>query len=324
MSALHAFQPEDRPSDSTGTFRCDRATIRQVLDWWEQNPARETISPVAEAERRRIWGLLRDEMGDCLVLERRPFHLLAFINKQARVKKKNTRRRWNTTIQQPFNEAERLGLIIKNPFRGVSFPKGDEGRDWTEDELAKVLEEANQPFGELVIGLRLSGLRPHEGCDLTWRQIRFDLGNIRIDKHKTRHVTHAPRIVPLNDPLIQLFSVIRQRGHSTGAVFLNTKKRPWTRQHADSTFRRLREQVGLPSDLKLHGCRHSFITGAILNDVGVAYLMQIAGHSDIRTTQRYVHLTDKTDHLNAPMNQAVKGLNIVKAKEYTPLFDGLE
>ena len=323
MSQSYARIHQPDLNTSAASFRCDAATIHLVLDWWKRNPARQTHSTVAETERQRIWNLCDLDMGENLVNDCRPFHLLAFINSQPRIKKNNTRKRWNTTIQQPFNEAETLGLIVKNPFRGLSFGEGDEGRDWTDEELSIVLEAANQPFSELIIGLRLSGLRPHEGCDLNWPQIRVALGNIKIDKHKGSWRPKAvPRIVPLNDPLIDLFNEIKKRNHPGGRVFRNTKKKPWTREHADSTFRRLRQKSSaLPEDLVLHGCRHTFATNAINNDVSVMKLMQILGHADIRTTQAaHVHLAaEKTDHLTAPMNQAVKGVKLrAKRPEYTP------
>ena len=325
-TAAHFDEPE--PAASAASFRCEAATVHLVLDWWRQNPSRENNSQVSEDERQRIWTLCDEDMGGCLVNERRPFHLLAFINSQHRVKANNTKRRWNTTIQQPFNEAELLGLIVKNPFRGLSFGAGNEGRDWTEEELSIILAAANQPFSELIIGLRLSGLRPLEGCDLQWPQIRSEAGNMRIDRHKSYWRTGEPRMVPLNEPLIELFNSIKQRSHPGGRVFRNTKGKPWSREHADSTLLRLRKKLGLPEDIKLHGCRHTFGTNAIINDVSVMKLMEILGHTDIRTTQRYVHLAKKTEHLTTSMNQAVKGVKLrdkpAKAAEYTPLFDGLE
>lgn len=323
QQSLRAFTP-DAVNTSDDSFRCDQATIAKVLDWWEQNPARVTTSEVAETERKRIWSLLRVAMGACLVLDRRPFHLDAFIRSQLNVEANNTRRRWNTTIQQPFNEAELQGLIIKNPFRGLSYPEGDEGRDWTDDELHEVLTHASRAFCELVIGMRLSSLRPLEACELGWRQISFDRGDIKFDNHKSRYRTKTPAYVPLNQPLIDLLNEIKARHHSSDRVFLTTKRLPWTREYADCAFRRLRDKLGLPADLKLHGCRHTFATGAIMNDVGVMHLQQIMRHRDIRTTQKYVHLANKTDHLAPSMNQAVSGLNLPKVGEDTPLFDGLE
>lgn len=327
MSALHAFQPEDRPSDSTGTFRCDTATVAQVVDWWEANPSRVTDSDVAESERKRIWNLLRLDMGQCLVLERRPFHLDAFIRTQPKIRKNATRRRWNTTVQQAFNEAELQGLILKNPFRGLTYPEGDKGRDWTDDETKIVLETASDAFAELIIGMRLSSLRPGEACLLCWHHVQLDRREIKLgkDEHKSRRRTKAPALIPMNEPLIELLLSIKARNKSASRVFLTPKEMPWTRSHADATFRLLRDRLALPSDLKLHGCRHTFATAAIMNDVGVMHLQQILRHADVRTTQRYVHLAAKTDHLLSSMNKAVEGVKIVKkATEYTPLFDGLE
>jgi integrase len=322
---LRAFQPEQTDSDST-TFRCDRATVRQVIDWWEQNPSREFTSEVAEVERRRLWNLMCAEMGDFLVLDCKPFQLDNFIKRQGKRKKKNnTLRRWNTTLQRPFNEAEQLGLIIKNPFRGLSYPEGDQGRDWTDDELAEVLKNASPEFAELVIGLRLSSLRPGEGCALCWPHISFDRGNIKIAEHKTRYATKRADYVPLNEPMIQLLQEIRSRKNPGPHVFLSPKRRPWTRMHADATFRHLRERLGLSAELKLHGCRHTFATNAILNDVGVMHLQQILRHKDLRTTQHYVHLVGKTDHLVGASNKAVEGVRAAKKTvEYTPLFDVLD
>jgi len=337
--SLRAFQPDQ---DTTQSFRDDGATIRQVLDWYEQDQSRPTIrrSPGAEAERRRIWRVCRESLGSSLTINCKPFHLLNLINAQRDVKSDWTRKRWNNTIQRPFNRAERLGLIVKNPFRGLSFPDGEQGRDWTPEELSQVLRGANRQFRLLIIGLRLSGLRPDEGCELQWPHILPSLGMIKIEDHKTRYITKSARCVPLNAPMIKLFAWIKRQKlpgkYASKYVFLNTKGKPWTRTHADSSFRRLRKRLGLAEDLKLHGCRHTFGTNAIINGVDVAELMQLLGHLDIRTTQRYVHLAGKVDHLAVSMDKAVqtkprlrpKAVEIAPKRRTephpTPLFDGLE
>jgi integrase len=342
MSELRAHRPDDEettPQQSdAGSFRCDQATIAQVLDWWEHNPKRKHESPTAEKERRRLYGLMRAEMGAVLVLSCQPFVLDNFIRADRRpkedrigpdIKSNWTLRRWNSTLQQPFNNAELQGLIIKNPFRGNSYPEGDDGRDWTDDELREVLENASDAFAELVIGMRLSSLRPLEACELDKRQIERDARRIKLTDTKgcklKKKKKHKAEYVPISDPLLQLFDDILARNRPGPRLFLTPKGRPWTRPHADSTFLRLRDKIGLPDDLKLHGCRHTFATHAIMNDVSLPYLQQILRHSSSRTTERYVHLVDKTDLLVPAANRAVQGMEkIIRATEYTPLFDVLE
>ncbi len=326
-TSLRIHEPDFQTADPADPFRCDDATVSQVLDWFELDTSRSIGTPTVEKECRRNRRICRESLGKFLVRDCRPFHLLALINAQPRIKSDWTRRRWNSSLQAPFKRAEDLGLIVKNPFRGLSFPAGDEGRDWTDEEFVKIIEAANEPFGELILGLRLSGMRPLEGCGLQWPHIRFDAGDIRFHDHKTRHHTKADRCFPLNDPLIALFNRIKARNHPGGHVFRNTKNRRWIRSHADSNFRRLRERLGLPDDVVLHGCRHTFGTQAIMAGLDIAIVAQLLGHSSLETTKRYVHLVNKVDHLAGAMNQAVSTLKVRTVKldaNPTPLFDGLE
>lgn len=308
------FQANDVEADR-------RTTIGEVLQWYEANPSRPIHSGPAEIERRRLWDLFKGQFGQRLISSCRPFELLNFINSQQGVRSDWTRKRWASSIQRPFNYAEALGMIFKNPFRGLTFSQGDDGRDWTDGEFQRVLRAANPSFRRLIVGLRFSGLRPGELCDLEWKDIRLEQGAIVIEKHKTRYRTKRPRIVPLNPVLVKLLGWLRRNpGHCQicGAaraagvkfdsrfVFLNSKNCRWHRSMADTGFRRLRVKVGLPADLKLHGCRHTFATRAIINGVGVVELGQLLGHVQVATTQRYVHLAAKTDHLNESMRRAVR------------------
>lgn len=305
MSVLKLFSPAQGRSNQSLPIQCTTVTVRQVLDWYESSP-RANKSPVGEAERRRIWGLLKSHMGDRATIDCKPVDLMTFINHQDNLKSDWSRKRWNATCQRPFNFAERLQLIPKNPFRGLSFPEGDEGRDWTDEEYAKILRWAAPPFRCFVVALRYSGLRPGEARELEWGHIRIEDGAIVIEKHKTRYKTKKPRYVPLNDVLVKMFLLLRRRNPTAKFVFLNSKGRPWTRSMADRTLSRIREKAGLPDDVKLHGARHTFATRALMNGVQVASLAEILGHAKFTTTQRYVHMANKVDHLAESMRKAVQ------------------
>jgi integrase len=327
-------------------FRSDDATVRDVVLWHQDNPARKVASAVAETERRRIWQMLCEHrpdpstgstFGDRPCSQCRPFELLGFINALLGVAASDwTRKRWNATVQAPFNAAERLGLIVKNPFRGLSFPEGEDGRDWTDDEYQAILRNARPAFRRLVVALRFSGLRPGEGCGLAFPRISFEEGRIVIDQHKTRHRTKKPRVIPTNTVLVKLFDWLRRHNPPgrSGAI-LNSFGRPWVRSMADTTLRRLRARVnaqvgelharlrpdgtdprtgrrcpakllvGLPDDVKLHGARHTFCTQAQMNGVSLAAVSGILGHERLATTQRYSHVDTKVDHLASSMEQAV-------------------
>ena len=91
----------------------------------------------------------------------RPHDLLKFINQF--VGENNwTRKRWNSTFQRPFNVAVRLGFVAKNPFKGLTFPDGEDGRDWTHDEYLALLKHAKLHVRRFIVMIRIFGLRPGE------------------------------------------------------------------------------------------------------------------------------------------------------------------
>lgn len=302
-------------------------TVSQVLDWFDQVEGLGVTS--SAMERRRVRGLLRAEYGGHLVSQCRPFDLLNFINQQSGVVSDWTRKRWNSTCQRPFNYAEKMGVVIKNPFRGLTFSEGPEGRDWTRDECQAVFRNSDPCFRRYLIGIRFSGMRPGEVRGLSWTDIKIESDCIRIEKHKTRNKTKEPRRIPFNAVLLKLLHWCKKNNPTNSRhVFLNSFGKPWSCKAVTKRLAKLRKKLSLPDDQKLHGLRHTFATGAIINGVGLLELMELLGHKSVVTTQRYTHLVDKVDHLTGAMSRAVQSKpkarpEVKKQEPPTPLFDSL-
>jgi hypothetical protein len=89
-------------------------------------------------------------------------------------------------------------------------------------------------------------------------------------------------------------------------VFLNGKRRPWTRQALCTKWYRLRKLLGLPTDCKLYGTRHAFITRGVKNNTSLKALATLAGHSTTAMIERvYCHVCDDYDFLHAAAVQAI-------------------
>jgi integrase/recombinase XerC len=75
-------------------------------------------------------------------------------------------------------------------------------------------------------------------------------------------------------------------------VFLCPSGSGWRVENLTRTYSRLRDLAGLPQDLVLYLARHECGT-KICREKGIEYARRLLGHSNISTTQRYVHLDDQ-------------------------------
>lgn len=293
-------------TSSAAPFRCDAATIAHVLTWYQDN--HPDYGKGGSRERTRLFNLLSGAYGAQLCRDCRPFHLLAFINEQQADGAPETRRRWNSTLQVPFNSAFKLGLIDKNPFKGLSFPPGKEGRDWTDSEYQCLLRHAKPWLRRFIIFIRYSGMRPGEIRALEWAQIKDATGVIVQEEHKTADKTGEPRVIYLNEVTIKMLMWLSDhRPKGSKHVFLNSHGKPWSCKAITKAIAAIRVKAGLADDVKMHGGRHYFATRAIINGgVDIATLAKLLGHKKVSTTQRYTHLAGKFDHLGEAAQQAVR------------------
>ena len=101
-----------------------------------------------------------------------------------------------------------------------------------------------------------------------------------------------------------------QRRHNVPGkayVFLNRQKAQYSLSNVTQIMRRVRKKTGLPASVKVHGGRHTFATNALMNGCDLGALMEIMGHKLLTTTQGYLHMTGKIQHLHASMEKAIGG-----------------
>ena len=72
---------------------------------------------------------------------------------------------------------------------------------------------------------------------------------------------------------------------------LSPSGRAWKVGNLSRTYSRLRDQAGLPKDMVLYLARHECGT-KICREKGIEYARRLLGHTNITTTQRYMHLDE--------------------------------
>ena len=142
-------------------------------------------------------------------------------------------------------------------------------------------------FRDFVLLALKTGLRRSELINLKWKE------NVDFKERQLSFRGKGAKIrtVPLPQDAFDIL-MGRFKGLHENRVFWEIKY-PET---AWKAFRAMRDIIGIEGTI--HDLRHTYATNYIRNRGNVVILQRILGHTDIKTTMRYVHLVAKDLHEN--------------------------
>ena len=195
--------------------------------------------------------------------------------------------------------------IKSNPTKGVPlYEENNKKERYLSSDEAKRLYEAvcaspNQMLRFIVPLLILTGARKRELLDAKWADFDLDRRTWRISMTKTGKARH----VPLNDGALQILGLIAREPGCEWLVPNPKTSKPFVSIFA--AWNTARTLAGL-SDVRIHDLRHSFAS-LLINQGRTLYEVQhLLGHTQVKTTQRYAHLSQDT--LLAASNAGMRGL----------------
>lgn len=209
--------------------------------------------------------------------------------------------------------AVRRGWLADNPV--AKLEPGERPR-WTPkpvsalegDELARFLACAgdHRPLFEF---LAYTGLRIGEGLGLTWADVDYENGLIRVHRQLTRHRVHGPLKTPAGKREVMLapaiLKLLRERWLASTfkqphqLVFCNSKGRGRDYRHVGAHFRTAIDTAGItaPGRLSLHSLRHGYASLLISRGLNVVFVSRQLGHANPNVTlEIYTHLFERKDH----------------------------
>lgn len=180
-----------------------------------------------------------------------------------------------------------------NPTKGVMLFETNNGRErfLTAEETQRLYaaldNSENTQLKSIVALLLLLGCRKQELFKARWEHVDLERRTWRIPLSKSGKTRH----VPLSKQAIQVLTQL-PRWQGCPYVIPNPK----TLQPFVSVFcswNTARKQAGLP-EVRMHDLRHSMASNLVNSGRSLFEVSKILGHTQVKTSQRYAHLSQDT------------------------------
>jgi len=135
--------------------------------------------------------------------------------------------------------------------------------------------------------LLLLGCRKHELLDSRWTDFDLERRSWRIPLAKSGKSRH----VPLSKAAIEIFTQLPRWEGCTYIIPNLHTLRPFVNIHR--AWNNARIAAGLP-EVRMHDLRHSMASNMVNSGRAIYEVANVLGHSQLKTTQRYVHLSQET------------------------------
>lgn len=198
-----------------------------------------------------------------------------------------------------FRFLVREEMALSNPAQAVNLKKGEKGsrRAPSREQVKKLLSfPATRPHelrdSAILEVLYSTGLRRQELCGLELADADLSGGSVLVRKGKGG----KGRYVPLGKTAGKILAEYLKRGRPvldphTTALFVSQAGR---RLSGEAIYWIMKEQckrARLEKPLSPHLLRHAFATHLLENGASLRHVQAMLGHSSVRSTQRYTHVS---------------------------------
>lgn len=175
-------------------------------------------------------------------------------------------------------------LKLPHPKKGLKLPVV-----MSLSECAELFRNVDNPKHKLLLLLGYgSGLRRSEVVSLKWEDILFNEHKMIIRQSKG----NKDRVVMLPYSVVSYLENYRKLYGTDCWVFPGQYKgEALSTGTMYEVMKKAVEKMGLDKNATVHTLRHSFATHLLENGTDIRYIQQLLGHSSIRTTMVYTHIT---------------------------------
>lgn len=227
-------------------------------------------------------------------------------------------RNTHVALRKALADAERLGLIDRNPAARAKAPRGErtEAPTWTAEQVSRFLESvADDPLYALWVVLATTGVRRGEALGLRWSDIDLERGTLSVAQTITtvghRIIVSPPksdrsrRRLGLDADTVRVLRAQHEAQERDRAllgadpavlVFGNEDGGPLHPDSVTNRFQTLMRRSGLPLLRGPHDLRHTWASLALAAGVHPKIVSDRLGHSTISITiDTYSHAIPSLD-----------------------------
>jgi integrase len=232
-------------------------------------------------------------------------HLLELVFKHREAHKPASTNRIIILLRYIYNLAIKWEVegVKENPVQGIPLYEENNKRErfLEGDEIQSLMsaldDSRNKSLKSMVYMLLLTGARRGELLTAKWDQLDFVRKIWTVPLSKSGKVRH----IPMSDMLCELLIVLRNESVSEYLFINEVTGKPFT--NFFRAWDSARQKANMP-DLRVHDLRHSFASFLVNGGRSIYEVQTILGHSQIKTTQRYAHLSNGS--LVSAANEAAK------------------
>lgn len=198
------------------------------------------------------------------------------------------------SLRAAFNLAVKWQLLQDNPFsksRQIRIPERLPVY-FSKEDFRKFITSVKEPIlKDIFLFAALTGLRLGEILSLNWDNVNLERRLIVVansDGFCTK--SGRCRIVPMNSPVL---NILAQRAATRGLCPSVYHSEGTRLQHSyvQHKFKKYVRLAKLNEALRFHSLRHTFATWLVQGGVNIYEVQKLLGHSDVRTTEIYSHLS---------------------------------
>ena len=181
---------------------------------------------------------------------------------------------------------QRLMIFVNRPRKEKKLPNV-----LSKEEVKRILASLDNKKHTTILALIYSsGLRVSEVTKMRIKDIDSDRMLIKVKQGKGK----KDRYVMLSEKiLVQLREYYREYKPKQWLFEGSIENSPITERTVQKIFKNACVKAKVNKEVSVHSLRHSVATHLLESGVDIRYIQQLLGHSSIKTTEIYTHITNK-------------------------------